>query len=66
MSSRLIHSWAASALVAGAVAIACTGTLDELPSQSASGAGTSSANAGSDSSAADSSSSGMWSRIQRP
>ena len=51
MSSRLIHGWAASALVASAVAVACTGTLDVLPSQSSSGAsgtgaGTSSSGAG--------------------
>jgi hypothetical protein len=43
MSSRLIHGYAASALVAGAVALACTGTLDVLPSQSSSSAGSSSA-----------------------
>ena len=36
MSSRLIHVWAASALVASAVAVACTGTLDVLPSPSSS------------------------------
>ncbi|HEY3665743.1 MAG TPA: hypothetical protein VGL19_07085, partial [Polyangiaceae bacterium] len=42
MSSRLIHVWAASALVASAVAIACTGTLDVLPSSSSSAAGSSS------------------------
>ncbi|MEI9942512.1 MAG: hypothetical protein WDO69_35305 [Pseudomonadota bacterium] len=42
MSTRPIHGWAASALVAGGVAIACTGTLDVLPSQSSSGAGSSS------------------------
>jgi len=41
MSSRLIHGWAASALVAGAVAIACTGTLDVLPSQSSAGSSSS-------------------------
>jgi hypothetical protein len=34
MSSRLTHVSAASALVAGAVAIACTGTLDVAPSHS--------------------------------
>ena len=49
MSSRLIHGYAASALVAGAVAVACTGTLDVLPSQSSSSAG-SSASSGSSSS----------------
>ena len=43
MSSRLIHVWAASALVASAVAVACTGTLDVLPSQSSSSSGASSA-----------------------
>jgi hypothetical protein len=48
MSSRLIHGWSASALVAGSVAVACTGTLDSLPSHSSSTAGTQSANAGSD------------------
>ncbi len=32
MSSRLIQEWAASALVASAVAVACTGTLDVSPS----------------------------------
>ena len=47
MSSRLIHGWSASALVAGAIAVACTGTLDVLPSHSSAGAP--SANAGSDS-----------------
>jgi hypothetical protein len=36
MSSRLVHTWAASALVASAVAIACTGTLDVPSSQSSS------------------------------
>src|SRR6187549_3778384 len=54
MSSRLIHGWAASALVACAAAIACTGTLDALPSHSSSGAG--SANSGSGSSSSGSSS----------
>ncbi|HEX7670718.1 MAG TPA: hypothetical protein VF395_14085, partial [Polyangiaceae bacterium] len=34
MSSRLIHVWIPSALAAGAVAIACTGTLDVKPSSS--------------------------------
>jgi hypothetical protein len=34
MSSRLTHASAASALVAAAVAIACTGTLDVAPSSS--------------------------------
>jgi hypothetical protein len=34
MSSRLTHASAAFALVAGAVAIACTGTLDVAPSNS--------------------------------
>ena len=48
MSSRLIHGWSASALVAGSVAVACTGTLDVLPTHSSSTAGTL-ANAGSDS-----------------
>ena len=47
MSSRLIHGWSASALVAGAVAVACTGTLDVLPSSSSS----SSSSAGSGASA---------------
>jgi len=56
MSSRLIHSWAASALVAGAVASACTGTLDVLPSPSASSAGASSASSGSSLSGSSSSS----------
>ncbi|MES1175436.1 MAG: hypothetical protein ABUL62_14030 [Myxococcales bacterium] len=41
MSSRLVHTWAASALVASAVAIACTGTLDTLPSGSLSSGGSS-------------------------
>ncbi len=41
MSSRLVHTWAASALVASAVAIACTGTLDTLPSHSLSAGGAS-------------------------
>ncbi len=36
MSARLIHEWAASALVASAVAVACTGTLDVTPSPSGS------------------------------
>src|SRR4051812_15010782 len=58
MSSRLIHGWSASALVAGAVAVACTGTLDVLPSHSSSSAGSLSANAGSDSSLGSSGSSG--------
>ena len=42
MSSRLIHGWVASGLVASAVAIACTGTLDVLPSHSSSAGSTSS------------------------
>ncbi len=41
MSSRLVHTWAACALVASAVAIACTGTLDTLPSVSLSSSGAS-------------------------
>jgi hypothetical protein len=57
MSSRLIHGWAASALVAG-VAVACTGTLDVLPSQPSSSAGWSSANSGSTSASSGTSSSG--------
>ena len=57
MSSRLIHGWSASALVAGSVAVACTGTLDVLPSSSSS-AGSLSANAGSDSSLGSNSSGG--------
>lgn len=44
MSSRFVHTWAASAVVAGAVAVACTGTLD-VPGAS-SNAGSSSSNAG--------------------
>jgi hypothetical protein len=36
MSSRRTHSWAAMALVAGSVAIACTGSLDVLPTESSS------------------------------
>ena len=39
MSSRLIHVWAASALVSSAVAIACTGTLDVTPSSSPTASG---------------------------
>lgn len=39
MSSRLIHAWAASALVTSAVAVACTGTLDVTPAMSTAGAG---------------------------
>jgi len=50
MSSRLIHGWAASALVASAVAVACTGTLDVLPSQSSSSSGASSSSSGAPSS----------------
>ncbi|HKO50205.1 MAG TPA: hypothetical protein VJV79_20885 [Polyangiaceae bacterium] len=46
MSSRLIHSWAASALVAGAVAVACTGTLDVLPSNSSSSSSGASSSSG--------------------
>ena len=45
MSSRLIHGWAASALIVGVVAIACTGTLDVLPSPSASSSGAASSGA---------------------
>jgi hypothetical protein len=41
MSSRLVHTWAASALVASTVAIACTGTLDTLPSGSINSGGAS-------------------------
>ena len=41
MSSRLIHVWAASALVASAVAIACTGKLDIPRSSPTSGGGSS-------------------------
>src|SRR6478735_10471279 len=52
MSSRLIHARSARALIAGVVAVACTGTLDVLPSGSSSSGGSVSANAGSDSSAA--------------
>jgi len=59
MSFRLIHSWSASALVAGAVAVACTGTLDVLPSHSSSHAG--SAGTGDDSSGNASSTSGSGS-----
>jgi len=54
MSSRLIHAWSASALVAGAVAVACTGTLDVLPTHSSSSAGSS--GTGHDSSSGNSSS----------
>ena len=49
MSSRLIHVWAASALVASAVAIACTGRLDVAPSTSASTGGSTAATGGSSS-----------------
>jgi hypothetical protein len=42
MSSRLIHTWAASALIASAVAIACHGTLDVSPTPSSSASGSSS------------------------
>jgi hypothetical protein len=41
MSSRLIHGRCASALLVGAIAVACTGTLDVLPSHSSSSAGSS-------------------------
>ena len=46
MSSRLIHVWAASALVASAVAVACTGKLDVAPKSSSSGGSSSTAGAG--------------------
>ena len=59
MSSRLIHAWAASALVASAVAIACTGTLDVLPSQSSSSSGASSASSGASSTSPDGTDAGV-------
>jgi hypothetical protein len=46
MSSRLIHGWAATALVTSAVAIACHGRLD-VPSPQSSSAGSSSSSGGS-------------------
>lgn len=46
MSSRFVHTWAASAVVAGAVAVACTGTLDVPGASSNAGSSSSPANAG--------------------
>ena len=48
MSPRLVHAWALSALVAGAVAAACTGRLDVLPSASSSTRSGGTSGAGSD------------------
>jgi hypothetical protein len=46
MSTRLMHPWVPSALAAGAVAIACTGTLDVSPSKSSSSSPPSSSTGG--------------------
>ncbi len=48
MSPRLIHTWALSALVAGAVAVACTGRLDVQPPTSSTGTGATSSTGGTD------------------